>query len=405
MSLLSFVYFLVNKHYNIVYSQHENAKGGKNVKFTISKRQFANHIGQVLKGIPSKTNQPILKNFLIEVNKEKGKVFVTATDTVISIQSETEATTIESDGKVCVDAKLLDGLLKKIKLKAKQDVEIGFYIEAGELVVEIDSSKTKLKIADPEEYPVIEWSEGESTFTINGDSFMESIKQVSFSTLKNESRPVLSGVLFKVEEGYLTMVSTDGHRMSLKMTSVEHLTENGESIIPVDSLAGIGKVLSSNKKSFMNVFMSEKEAIFEVNGVRVLTTFMNGEFLNYKRIFGLKQSTRIMIDKEPLLAVLERASIFIPKDKIALVSLKAEDDLLEINIASESGNVEETLDTNMIGQAIEITFNVSYLISALQAIKEDRVAFNLINAINPVILEGVGNKSYKHMLLPIKSQN
>ncbi|WP_180953807.1 DNA polymerase III subunit beta [Bacillus sp. M6-12] len=375
------------------------------MKFTISKRQFANHIGQVLKGIPSKTNQPILKNFLIEVNKEKGKVFVTATDTVISIQSETEATTIESDGKVCVDAKLLDGLLKKIKLKAKQDVEIGFYIEAGELVVEIDSSKTKLKIADPEEYPVIEWSEGESTFTINGDSFMESIKQVSFSTLKNESRPVLSGVLFKVEEGYLTMVSTDGHRMSLKMTSVEHLTENGESIIPVDSLAGIGKVLSSNKKSFMNVFMSEKEAIFEVNGVRVLTTFMNGEFLNYKRIFGLKQSTRIMIDKEPLLAVLERASIFIPKDKIALVSLKAEDDLLEINIASESGNVEETLDTNMIGQAIEITFNVSYLISALQAIKEDRVAFNLINAINPVILEGVGNKSYKHMLLPIKSQN
>jgi DNA polymerase III subunit beta len=374
------------------------------MKFTISKREFAKHIGQVLKGIPSKTDKPILKSFLIEANQEKGKVIVTATDMVISIQSKTEAV-IEESGKVCVDAKLLDGLLKKVKLKAKQDIELVLYIEEGELVVEIDSSKTKLKIDDAEGYPEINWEEGQTSFVINGDSFMESIKQVSFSTLKNESRPILSGVLFKAEQSYLTMVSTDGHRMSLKMNPIEHLNKEMESIIPVDSLAGIGKILSSNKKSFMNVFISEKEAIFEVNGVRILTTLMDGEFLNYKRIFGMKQSTRIMVDKEPLLAVLERASIFIPKDKVALVTLDADDDILQIKIASESGNVEETLDTNMIGDSIQISFNVSYLISALQAISEERVSINLTNAVSPVVIEGVGNKTYKHMLLPVKSQN
>lgn len=374
------------------------------MKFKISKREFAKHITQVLKGIPTKNDKPILKNFFIEANQESGEVFVTSTDSIVAIQSKTSAS-VEENGSFCVDAKLLDGLLKKVKLKAKQDIDLVFYVEGNELIVEIDSSLTKLKTADVKEYPKIKWSDGETTFIIDGDSFMESIKQVSFSTLKNESRPILSGVLFKAEKEYLTMVSTDGHRMSLKLIQIEGTLEEKEVLVPVDSLTGVGKILASNKKSKMNVMISEKEAIFETNGIKVMTSFIPGEFLNYKRIFGMKQITRVMLDKESILSLLERALIFIPKDKIALVTFEGEDDLLAIKIDSESGNIEETLESNMIGENFKITFNVSYMIAVLQKIKEDRVSLNLSTSTSPVILEGVGNKSYKHMLLPVKSSN
>lgn len=374
------------------------------MKFTISKREFAKHIGQVLKGIPSRTKEPILKNFYIEADKERQIVSVTATDMTIQIQSETPAL-VEHDGSICVDAKLLDGLLKKVKLKAKEEKEILFYVDGGDLIVEIDSSKTTLKIVESADFPFIPWEQGEIHFSMEGDDLSETIKQVSFSTLKNESRPILSGVLTQAEGDYLTMVSTDGHRMSLKINKVEGLEGNLNRIIPVDSLLAINKVVTSNKKSTMNVSVSENYGTFEVNGVRILTSFIPGEFLNYKRIFGMKHQTRVIVDKEGILEVLERASIFIPKDNIALAVLKAEDDLLHISIASESGNVEETLDSNMTGDSIEIAFNITYLMSALKALKEDRIAFHMTNSTHPVIIEAVGNKSYKHMLLPIKQSN
>lgn len=371
------------------------------MRFTVSKREFAKHIGQVLKGIPSHTKEPILKNFYMEAIKEKEAVSVTATDLTIQIQSETPAT-VEESGSICVDAKMLNGLLKKVKLKAKEDKELLFYVEDGELVVEIDSSKTKLKIMDTDEFPLTLWEEGDVHFSMDGDDLAETIKQVSFSTLKNESRPILAGVLAQAEGEYLTMVSTDGHRMSLKINKIEQLEGELYRIIPVDSLSAINKILTSNKKSVMNVTVSKTHGIFGVNGVRIMTSFIPGEFLNYRRIFGLKHQTKVIVDKEPILEVLERASIFIPKDNIALAVLKADDDLLHISIASEAGNVEETLDSNMTGDSIEISFNVSYLMSALKALKEDRIAFHMTDNSHPVIIEAMGNKSYKHMLLPIK---
>ena len=374
------------------------------MKFTISKREFAKHIGQVLKGIPSRTKEPILKNFYIEADKERQIVSVTATDMTIQIQSETPSL-VEHNGSICVDAKLLDGLLKKVKLKAKEEKELLFYVDGGDLIVEIDSSKTTLKIVESADFPFTPWEQGDIQFSIEGDDLSETIKQVSFSTLKNESRPILSGVLAQAEGDYLTMVSTDGHRMSLKINKVEGLQGDLNRIIPVDSLSAINKIVTSNKKSIMNVSVSENYGTFEVNGVRILTSFIPGDFLNYKRIFGMKHQTKVIVDKEAILEVLERASIFIPKDNIALAVLKAEDDLLHISIASESGNVEETLDSNMTGDSIEIAFNITYLMSALKALKEDRIAFHMTNSTHPVIIEAVGNKSYKHMLLPIKQSN
>lgn len=374
------------------------------MRFTISKREFAKHIGQVLKGIPARTKEPILKNFYIEADKERQIVLVTATDTTIQIQSETLAL-VEQEGSICVDAKLLDGLLKKVKLKAKEERDILFYVEEGELVVEIDSSRTTLRTVNTETYPVIPWEVGDVRFSIEADDLSETIKQVSFSTLKNESRPILSGVLAQAEGEHLIMVSTDGHRMSLKINKIEGLQGELNQIIPVDSLSTVNKVLTSNKKSTMDVSVSEAYATFEVNGVRILTSFIPGDFLNYKRIFGMKHQTKVIVDREPLLEALERASIFIAKDNSALAVLHADDDLLNIRIASESGNVEETLDSNMTGDSIEIAFNISYLMSALKALKEDRIAFHMTNGTHPVIIEAVGNKSYKHMLLPIKQSN
>lgn len=371
------------------------------MRFTINKREFAKHIGQVLKGIPARTKEPILKNFYIEADKERQLVLVTATDMTIQIQSETQGL-VEEEGSICVDAKLLDGLLKKVKLKAKEEKDILFYLEDGELMVEIDSSKTTLKTVETAEFPFTPWEVGETQFSIEGDELLETIKQVSFSTLKNESRPILAGVLAQAEDEYLTMVSTDGHRMSLKINKIEELQGTLNRVIPVDSLSTVSKVLTSNKKTMMNVSISDTHGTFEVNGVRILTSFINGEFLNYKRIFGMKHGTKVIVDKEPLLDVLERASIFIAKDNSALAVLHADDDLLNIRIASDSGNVEETLDSNMTGDSIEIAFNIAYLTSALKALNEDRIAFHMTNSTNPVIIEAVGNKAYKHMLLPIK---
>ncbi|WCK57608.1 DNA polymerase III subunit beta (plasmid) [Aneurinibacillus sp. Ricciae_BoGa-3] len=365
------------------------------MEFKIPKKILAKQIGMNLKAIPTKTEQPILKNLLVEAKADG--VTLTSTDGVLSVISNCSASVIQQ-GSVCVEGKLLDAILKKIK----KDIEITLRTENDELVLEIEASKMTIKTANADEYPQLESFASTTSFEIDGVSLIESIKQTSGSTIKNESRPILSGILFKVEGNYLTLVSTDGYRMSLKICKVTEVTGEKEVVVPVDSLVEVGRILASYKNATVHISFSDKGLLFIVDGVRIQTTLLTGEFIQYKKIFGMKAVTKAIIDKNALLNILERATVFIPKSKLALVSLKIEDDVVDVQIATESGNIEETIEANMTGEPLSITFNLSYLLLALTVMAGERVSFGFINNMSPCILEAVGNKAYKHMVLPVR---
>lgn len=395
------------------------------MEIKVMKKEFSKNIGMALKGIPLKTDLPILKCVLIETTKDGINICASDKNIFVSIQNNAE---IIKEGRACIDAKLLDGVLKKIK----KEMELILRIEGDEVVIEFDTSqvkiktieadnpespnpetssnlevtsKVKLKIMDASNYPKMPNPEISSSFEVTGESIIETIKQVSFSTVKNEGRPVLQGILLSISDDILTMVSTDGYRMSLRLNKMENI--NGiidfkESIIHVDSLLSAGKVIATYKKEKITVGLTNEYIKFNIKNASIISKLTKEEFLNYKPIFGVKEETKVIVDRLSFIEILKRASLFTLKDKVALVKLSVKVDRIDISILSDAGKIEETVQASVLGELIDIHFNVSYLTAPLSVIQGDRISLSFTDKVSPCMIQSSDNKLYKHMVLPIR---
>ncbi|OGD83740.1 DNA polymerase III subunit beta [Candidatus Collierbacteria bacterium RIFOXYD1_FULL_40_9] len=369
------------------------------MKFEVSSVELKRALGVVFKGISNKPHLPILSGLLIRV--KNNVTSLTATDLEISFWMEIEAT-VKEEGEVVVPARLFYDLVSTLE-------EGRINIEVSELKMKILAKgvDTEILCQSADDYPVIPTSNTKG-ITINSSEFRKKIDKVIMSSAKDDTRPILTGILFKITGKDITFVATDGFRLSV---NVMELKANGESteekvIIPSRSLGELLKVISElTAESFrVEIDKHSKQVIFVFSGMEMSSRILDGEFPPYQQIIPNTYTTKISLDKQSLVSAVKRASLF-ARESANVIRVKVEDKLLVSAENSQIGSNVTEIEGKIEGEKINVAFNAKYLLDFLPVVESDFVEWETEGELKPSVFRDSKDEKWLQVVMPIRTQS
>ncbi len=375
--------------------------------FIIDKNHLFLAIQHVSKAVSSKTTIPILTGIKLEVDKHG--VTLTGSDSDITIQmfipvteNDKEIIQIFEEGKIVLPKYIID-IVKKLpsnEIEFKINDQLIVYIKSG-------SSEFRLNVFDAEEYPVIPQVNQEYVLNIQSELLKTIIKQTLFAVSTVESRPILTGVLWQLENNSLKFIATDSHRLAIREVKVEtdtDLTFNNI-VVPGKSLNELNKILP-DEQMIVQIIFTENQLLIKLGHILFLSRLLDGTYPDISRIIPNKETTKIILETKKIFEAIERASLISKDVKNNVVKLIIKDDsLLEINsISSEMGKVTEQVEIKELeGELIKISFNSKYTLDALRTIDSEEIIIEFTGALSPFIIKPADHEKMLHLILPIRT--
>lgn len=367
------------------------------MKIQILKENLAKTIQLVARFASVKAQLPVLGYLSIEAN-EQG-IFVSATSLDVGVRVRMAGKIIEP-GAVAVPAKIMGELVQSLPLGG---VSLDF--ENDQLSVTAQRFRAKLQTLPFGEFPTLP-EQTQSLGELNLDEILKQYDLVGFSVSSDESRPVLTGFLWKWKLG--TVVATDGYRLSLltdeKVWKIEkHLLETN--IIPGKAMIQVLQALKDlgGKKVRVGFLEKEQQLTFETDDLFGTIRVLGGDFPKYEGILPGELNLDVCVNKEQLLAAVRSASIF-ARDSANIVKLEIVDKKLVVsaNTAQVGENVVE-VETEVIKAGTgTIAFNSKFLLDILTHLPGERVGFGMVDSLKPGVFYGVGLKGYTHVIMPVR---
>ncbi|MDC3417732.1 DNA polymerase III subunit beta [Aquibacillus salsiterrae] len=379
------------------------------MKFVIQRDQLMESVQHVMKAISSRTAIPILTGLKIEA-KETG-IKLTGSDSDISIESfipteDNGIVNIEQieAGSIIVQAKYFPDIIRKLPQKT---VEI---ITDNHLNVTIRSGNAEFHLngQDADEYPQLPQLHTDESFELPTDLLKDLIKQTVFAVSTVETRPILTGVNMKVEEGYLNFVATDSHRLASRRIPLESQTASitfPSVVVPGKSLTELNKILEEDQES-VEVSVTENQILFRTKNLYFLSRLLDGKYPETSRLIPEQSKTIVYGQTKELLQSIDRASLLAKESKNNVVRLQTkENTVLEISSNSpEVGKVVDEVTADSIeGEDLKISFSAKYMMDALKAIENDHVKIEFTGAMRPFIIRPIDNDQILQLILPVRT--
>ncbi|OGO84655.1 MAG: DNA polymerase III subunit beta [Clostridiales bacterium GWD2_32_59] len=364
---------------------------------TCSKNDLIEGINISSKAISNRTSMPILECLFLECNNNE--FVLMGNDLEIGIISKVKAT-IKENGKIAVSYKIFSEIIKKLP-----DKEI--YIEADDkniVIIKCDMSEYKIMGQKGDEYPKPSIIEKNNGFTIFQSELKNMIRQTLFSVAIEESKPVLTGELIEITDGFINIVAIDGYRISYRKSIVES-KDNIKIVVPGKTMTEIIKILSSDLEKKVTLYFDKNHILFDLDDSIVVSRLLEGEFLSYKQILSDNYNTKIKINRIELLSGLERASLISSVTKKDPVKLEIEENKIIIKSNTTLGSAYEEVDIKKEGESLKISFNPKYLIDALKAIDDEYINIKLTSSLTPCIIVPLDSDDYKYLVLPVRSND
>ncbi|MBC7752772.1 MAG: DNA polymerase III subunit beta [Moraxellaceae bacterium] len=367
------------------------------MKIEIQKKDLLSLLSKTLNIVEKRNTMPILVNVLLEASGSSLKAY--ATDLEVSLTDHSQAVVKEA-GKVAVSAKSLFDITKELFEGPLQ------LIKKENNWLEIKQGKFLSKIVGvaAEEYPVFPTYNSDRFFKIDSAEFKEMIDKTIYSVSNDETRYHLNGVYFEsTQKNNITMVATDGHRLSLIKKEFAEINFNEKIgvIIPKKGLFEIKKLIESNVD---NVFIAVEgsQFILKSGSCILMIRLIEGKYPNYQQFIPQKLSQKIIIPRDLILSSLKRVSLLAnQKSKAILFSFSA--NKLEITSSNpELGDAKEELDLDYSGPDIKIGFNARYIEDVLKNIEQDKIEIELNDQISPGIIKGHANSDYINVVMPMR---
>ncbi len=377
------------------------------MKFEIMRDHLLAGLNDVMKAVSSKTTIPILTGIKIDVSNEG--LSLTGSDQDITIQTFIPAEengeqimTVTTTGSIVLQARMFNEIVRKLPTN---DVEIevtnGFatYIRSGK-------SEFHLIGQDAVEYPLLPEVSAEQQFTIPADLLKSIIRETVFAVATSESRPVLTGVNWNIQDDELICVATDSHRLARRKTKLEELPQGVSSVvIPGKSLNELNKILEDSTNP-VQIVMTHQQVLFKANNMLFFSRLLEGNYPDTSRLIPDSYQTNITLDGKSLLQAIDRASLLAREDRNNVVRFETlENNTIEISSNSpEIGKVQEQIQVQELeGDALKISFSAKYMMEALKAIDGQDVIIQFTGAMRPFILRSIHDDSILQLILPVRT--
>lgn len=367
---------------------------------------FSRKLALASRGVSTRSAVQVLVGILLEADGETVKL--SSTDMEISIQTTAQAQ-VEEGGRVVIPARIFNDVVRSLPAG---ELSIEFNQAAGRVKLTSGENEYTMRVYAAEDFPQLPQFDEESSFTMPGETLVETVEKVSRSYSRDETRPVLTGILVSFEETRVRMVTTDSYRLSIKESELASTFDGTrEAIVPARALQEVGRIFSGSEEEKIEVVLSENQALFRIGDVLLGTRLIDGNFPEYKRLLPESFEREISVNRDELMETLHRVNLFAQRQTPPVpVSLEFSDGAVEVIVRNgEVGEAHEKLAATSEGD-FSISFNPGYLLDGVSAVDTENVRFKLNESLKPGLIvpgseedeEGGEESDFLYLIMPMR---
>ena len=363
------------------------------MKLVFTKSNLNKAVGIVMKAVPTRTTMNILECILIDATTNEIKF--TGNDMELGIETIVEGEIIEK-GKIAIDAKLFSEIVRKLP-----DNDITLTTDSNNNAL-ITCEKSKFNIAGKsgDDFSYLPAIIKDKMITLSQFQLKEVINQTIFSIAINDNNKMMTGELFEVNEGTLKVVGLDGHRIAIRNIKLEGRSDDVRVVIPGKTLQEISKILNADAESFVNIYFTNNHVLFEFDQTHVVSRLIEGDYFKISQMLSNDYETKVSINKKEFLDSIDRANLLIREGDKKTIIINILNGLLQVNVNSAIGALNEDIDIDKEGKDIMIGFNPKFLMDALRVIDDENVTMYLVNHKSPCFIRDK-EENYIYLILPV----
>ena len=372
------------------------------MKFSIKKEVLLYSLSCVSKALSSKNLIPVLSG--IKFNLINEGLFLSASDNDISIETFVDKSKLEEvsqTGSTVIQGKYITEIIRKLEGRII-NIEL---LDNIKVLISCGKSEFNLNCMDSSEFPNLNMEEKKDPIIIKKSEFKELIGKTSFAVSTQETRPILTGINFKINEDKLECVSTDSYRLAKKYTLLEkNVSEEINVVIPGKNLIELTKILSETDDNIeMHIFTNK--VLFKFDNTLFQSRVLSGTFPDVNRLIPEKFELEVTANATEFYNVIDRASLLTSEKDKNIVKFECEDK--EIIISSNSpeiGRVEEKMDIEKNNtNNIKIAFSSRFMMDAIRTVESKNVILKFNNDVQPIIIMDEKDETLLQLILPIKT--
>jgi DNA polymerase III subunit beta len=365
------------------------------MRVVCGKDELAEKLQVAGRGVSTRTAVQILAGIMLRA--AGGRLHLSSTDMEISVRDSLEAQ-VEEEGAVVVPGRLLVDI---VRLLPAGEVTLEHRADEGVARLTCGSASYSLNTYGPEDFPRLPEIEPENAFAVHREAFLDTIARVGRSASRDESRPVLTGILVRFEGEKLVMAATDSYRLSVKETLLAGGSGRElEAIVPARALQELARVGQGAASETIDVGVQENQVVFGVDGVWLTARRIDGQFPNYKQLLPEQFEAEVHLPREELLEVVRRTGLLAQRKS----PLRLRFDEGELTVSAQTqdvGEARESLPVSYTGEALEIGFNAEFLRDGIESITDETVRMKLISPLRPGLLHGESD-DFLYLIMPIR---
>lgn len=368
------------------------------MKITLTRENLLKVLQTVGSVVEKRQTMPILGNILFQV--VENTLTVTASDLEIETRAQTDLESSESQQfAITLPAIKLINIVRSLP----DGLTIVMDFEESRCTLSAGRSRFKLSTLPAEDFPTIDLSQADLSFALSQHQLKQLISHSSFAMASQDVRYYLNGMLFDISDNNLRVVATDGHRLSTCSTqlAMEGLQAT-QAILPRKGVLELQKLMSDND-NLIEFSIAKNYLTVQLDDTVFTCKLVDGRFPDYRRVIPVDNNQFIQTDKELLRSLLMRASI-LSNDKFKGIRLVLSNNLLAVNASnSEQDESHEDMAIDYQGTEMEIGFNVSYILDALNAVSQDSVTLALKDANSSCLIETQNDSCVcQHVVMPMR---
>jgi DNA polymerase III subunit beta len=264
------------------------------------------------------------------------------------------------------------------------------------------SAKFHLRTLRSEDFPTLPSPDEGTRMTLPTQAFVDTALQVSRSASKDETRPVLTGVLISAGGQELTMVATDSYRLSVKHAMLVSALEGTiEANVPARALQELARIVQSAAEPELAVSLGQNQVVFEVGDIVLSSRLIDGQFPNYRQLLPESVEHELRLSSAEIADVVRRISLLAQKNAPLRLSF-SEGELTVSAQTPDVGEASEMLPVPFTGESFEIGFNPEFLRDGLESVESDELILKLISPLRPGLIESPDGGEFVYLIMPIR---
>ena len=388
------------------------------MKLVCSQAELSASLQLVSRAVASRPTHPVLANVLLTADAGTGRLSLTGFDLSLGIQTSLAAA-VETSGAITLPAKMFGEIVSRLSA----DSPITLNSDEGSEQVDLTSSSGtyQMRGMPAEDFPDLPLVQSGEPIRLDPQVLVKGLRATLFASSSDEAKQILTGVHLGLDGQGLECAATDGHRLAV--LKLKHALPDQDSpgggpagtvanavdvTVPARSLRELERLLSARQSSEpVSLFCDRGQVVFLWSDQVLTSRSLDGTYPNYRQLIPASFSRQLQVDRRALIAALERVAVLADQHNnvVKIVSDPLAGQLLISADAQDVGSGSESLAAVVRGEAIQIAFNVRYLIDGLKAIAADQVELHCNAPTTPVILVPVGEPGFTYLVMPVQIRN